>query len=86
MPLTRLVDVVVLVRVDMSSHVRTSPLDVSLGLLVGVQSPLLVQLLLVFGEHVLFVFTDYFGSRSVNVFGGEGLFVLDGLDTVLGEE
>ena len=81
--LTCLVDVVVFMLVDVSSHMASGPLDVSTGLLVLVQSSLLVQLLLVLGKHVFLVFADYARGDRVNMLGLEGLLMSDGLDAVL---
>ena len=71
------------VGVDMSSHVRSTSLDISLSLLVGVHRPLLVQFLLVLGKHVLLVLAGDDRGGSVDMFSGEALLVLDGLDSVL---
>ncbi len=48
--------------------------------------PLLVDLLLVFGQHVLLDLTGNSGGLGVNVFGLQGLLVVDGSNTVLGKK
>jgi len=81
--LDRLVDVVVLVGVDLSTEVGLSALHVVDNLLVGVLRALLVELLLVLGEHVLLVLTQNLRGGLDDVRGFEGLGIVDGLDTVL---
>lgn len=51
--------------------------------LVLVDSPLFVELLLVFREHVLLVLADHSGSGGVHMLGVKRLLVVDGLDAVL---
>ena len=69
--------------VDVRANMRGGPLDLTLSLLVVVHGPLFVQLLLVFGKHVLLVFTGHGWGNSRDVFGWEGLLVIDRLDSVL---
>lgn len=76
-------DVVVLVLVHVLTEVGSSPLDVLSGLRVGVHGPLLVQLGLVLGEHVLFVFPNLSFGSGGDVLGGESLGVHNWLDSVL---
>lgn len=81
--LASLVDVVVLVGVDMSTEVGGRSLGLSHLLLVVVLGTLLVELGLVLREHVLLVLSDDGRGGRLDVLGGEGLVVLDGLDSVL---
>jgi len=81
--LNSLVDVVVLVLVDVCSDVGGRSLNLANVLCVDVSSSLLVELGLVFWDHVLLVFTDDNGCDRGLVLGGEDLLVLDGLDSVL---
>jgi len=81
--LDRLVDVVVFVGVDVGTQVSVGALHVVDNLLVGVERALLVELLLVLGEHVLLVLSHNGGGGRGDVRGLEGLGIVDGLNTVL---
>lgn len=77
------VNVMVLMLVDMSSDISTRLFDLASGLLVAVQCPLLLEGLLMFGKHLLLVFTDDGRGSDVNMLGVESLLVLYGLNSVL---
>lgn len=77
------VNVMVLMLVNMSSDISTRLFDLASGLLVAVQSPLLLEGLLMFGKHLLLVFTDDGRGSDVNMLGVESLLVLYGLNSVL---
>lgn len=81
--LTGFVNVMVLMLVNMSSDISTRLFDLASGLLVAVQSPLLLEGLLMFGKHLLLVFTDDGRGSDVNMLGVESLLVLYGLNSVL---
>jgi len=78
-----LVDVVVLVSVDVLTHVSGGSLSLTDDLLVAVLGSLLVELGLVLWEHVLLVLSLDDRGGGLDVSGGEDLLVLDGLDSVL---
>ena len=76
-------DVVVLVLVDVGTQVGTAALYISNISPVLMDCPLLLQLLLVFRQHVLLVLAQHSGSSRLDVLGVKRLLVDDGLDPVL---
>lgn len=76
-------DVVVLVLIDSSTHMRSALLDLTSRSGVASQVPLLGKSLLVFRTHFLLVFSGDHRLGGVDMLGVEGLLVLNGLESVL---
>jgi len=80
------VDVVVLVLVHVLTKVGLGPLNIAGRLHVLVHRALLVKFRLVLWEHLFLVLADLSLHGGVDVLGGEGLGILNGLHSVLAGE
>lgn len=74
---------VVLMLVNMGSQVSMRLLDIAGGLLVAVQSSLLLEGLLMLGKHLLLMLTNDGRGSDMNMLGVQSLLVLYGLNSVL---